>query len=168
VKCEQARAIWHDSIDDGRASDGWTAHVAQCSACRQYEAEMRWIVDGLDDLRRSTEAVESAEACPAEINRPATSARFVRPWAYLLRAAAVIGLVLIGARWLLPGGAPPDLRTPTVPAVVTATASPVHLALTGVSRDELIPVMQRGAPGEPVQVVWLYPTAAHRDASRQP
>ncbi len=96
MKCENAVDLivdsLMDSLDDEQRED-LSAHIQSCESCAAEGAKMKEIWNGLGDLTVPKPAPQAA----FEFGRRLSQARNQRRYAPLLRAAASIALVTLGA-----------------------------------------------------------------------
>jgi len=148
MNCKLARTAWNDRMD-GKTIDhaALDAHIAGCSACRQYVREMQRLTGLLDALRRDTESIASQGTAVA---RPpvAGPARWL---IQLRRIAAVAAVVAIcGTLWIQ----------------VTADRRPVPAPPTGAGTNAAAPLESDGQ--EPLGLTLLGESAHRFMAVAQP
>lgn len=94
MNCSEARAMWHDRLDEVHRDARLDQHLAQCEPCDRYCKDMDEIVGALDSLRLETEGVISTVR-PGDTakKRKEPSRKWRRP-AILLRVAAALAFTV--------------------------------------------------------------------------
>lgn len=158
MNCEQAKTRWHAAFDDGLVDPALQSHLETCASCRRYAEEMSQLACVLDELRIETEQITSVDAAgdsfvPASSSRPA----IIRIARAGLAMAACIGLVAVGTVYFRDAALPgPDAQPPATQFVVPIVSA--SLELRGETAEHYLAVVEPGVDGEPVDVIWLFPT----------
>ncbi len=164
MSCERWQELIQDRCDDDlRGADGVALdrHLASCPPCRAYANELRFVVEGLTELR----GLSTLDALDNHIEIPRPWRRTVMRWSRVKIAAAVglllLGGVLLRARWYQPSY--PDIFVANVgqeshtPRHSRNTFTPI-VTLEDKSAERFIPV--RAKTNDPrVHLIWLHKIA---------
>lgn len=153
MKCSEAQTWWHRRLDDGESDPMLDEHLSRCSACRQYDVQMRRVLSVVGQLRTETESVIAPATIGPRPRRPMTFSVGLRRG---LAVAAAVALAVFVYRTPRPADDAKKLGRQIAERSASIAAPPLGLSLRGESAAQLIAV---AAPtGDPaVQMFWLYP-----------
>lgn len=173
MNCAEARKQWQDQLDGSFVASEVDTHLANCQECREHVRQMAAVLEGLLELRRTTESIGAVQAANPLGSPERRMANWMTPAMRVAAAVAIVattGLMITGRF----GGfssrphAPIEAIVPTAVDKISPTAArsgPVPgLTLRGTSAGQFLAVA--GAhPRSGVQVYWLYPTLKEETVS---
>lgn len=170
MQCDEARRRWHARYDGGSADAGLEGHLATCTACAAYAAEVDHVCGVLDELRAASADVVSQR----DTARIATdAARGRRAWwtagARLTRIAAMIAIVVFAAWYVRSASDESGVTEVTkidAPArdggsiPVEVSPAPSRMWLRGESAKKYEAVAVATSDPQLVDVYWIFPSSS--------